>query len=261
MSFVFTVILVIVLVFLLLFLLGWSELRKRDKLLSKNNYFLGDRIEDVLAAIGPFDRESQHADGKSYVWGTGHRSVVLICDKNEKVIDHCLPRERVGAEANYRDRLLRENGHFMGDKIEDAEAVIGLASRKFELLGNNMSYIWDTGDASVLLMCDENGKVIDYCPSRKDPQEVWDFFVKNRDALIGQRVWDIKKSTGESHQYFSGDHGEGTDIWELGKRSELRGEFEWSISAPERDCSKTHKRVGLLIESKNGDCIEVRFTN
>ena len=57
MSFVFTVIVVIVLVFLLLALLGWNEFRKRDKLFSEKNYFLGDSIEDVLAAIGPFDRE------------------------------------------------------------------------------------------------------------------------------------------------------------------------------------------------------------
>lgn len=262
MSFVLTVIVVIVLVFLILVFVGWNEFRKRDKLLNEKNYFVGYRIEDVLAAIGPFDREFEHAGRqKSYVWGRGYRSVLLICDENEKVIDHCLPHNKVGAEVNYRDRLLSENGHFMGRKIEDAVAAIGPVSRKIERWADNVSYIWDTGDASVLLICDKNGRVVDYCPSRKDPQEVWDFFEKNKDVLIGQRVWDIKKTIGESHQYFKGDHGECTDIWDIGKRKGLGAEFKWSTCGPESDCWGARKMTGVVVESQDGDCTEVRFWN
>lgn len=94
---------------------------------------------------------------------------------------------------NKKDRLLRVNGYFLGRQIDEVAASIGIVVKKHPRWPGRIDYIWGYGNSSVRLVCDENNKIVDYCPSRQPVEAVLHYFEKNKDALMGVALWDIKK--------------------------------------------------------------------
>ncbi len=112
-------------------------------------------------------------------------------------------------------RQFAQNGYFVGRSIDDAVAVIGPFSKRYPRWGERVDYVWGYGGPAVLLICDGQGTVVDYCPNRPDEDALFRYFEQNRNRLIGVPVWDIKKTIGDSHDYFSTDFGEACDTWKI----------------------------------------------
>lgn len=118
-----------------------------------------------------------------------------------------------------RDGLLEKNGYFVGRTVEEAQAALGSYSRQYSRWGGRVDYVWGAGSSSVLLISNEQGKIVDYCPGRKGKKFVLHYFEQNRDAIVGKKVWDIKRDLGESNEYVSFDFGEACDTWKAAKRT------------------------------------------
>lgn len=118
-----------------------------------------------------------------------------------------------------RGRLLEKNGFFVERTVEEAQAALGLYSRRYSRWGGRVDYVWGAGSSSVLLISNEQRTVVDYCPGRKGPKFVSHYFEQNKDSIVGKKVWDIKRDLGESNEYVSFDFGETCDTWKATKRT------------------------------------------
>lgn len=114
-----------------------------------------------------------------------------------------------------RDRILIENGYFVGKSIDDVVIFIGKFRGKASTWNGGFNYYWSIGHASFFLTTNPEGVVVDYCPPRQNNQSIQSFFSEHGDLLIGQRITDIKRSIGQSDNYGSFDFGVDVDVWNV----------------------------------------------
>lgn len=115
--------------------------------------------------------------------------------------------------ARKRNNVLKSNNYFVGANIDEVVDAIGTFSKKSTRWNSCTNYFFGLGNDSALLICDENGRVIDYCPSQMNWKTVKPIFENNKENLINLKVGEIKKLVGESHYYASLDFGIAVDEW------------------------------------------------
>jgi hypothetical protein len=120
-----------------------------------------------------------------------------------------------------REKHLLESNYFLGQHIDQANIKMGKFRAKYPRWLGLTDYIWGYGDLSFFLRCDQEGRVVDYCPVRAGKKQLIEYFQSQKDNLIGMDICAIEKHTGAAHDESSGDHGEGRYVWRVGKDKEV----------------------------------------